>query len=97
MFMPSNVFYYGTTPPGPQCIGFQPLAAQLGLESNNYSLAFTNNFVLAMTNRLQVFIACDGNHVIDYVQLAGPNSSRNLTAEFQTQLWKHRLYISDPE
>ena len=93
-FMPSNVFYYGTTPPGPQCIGFQPLALNLGWESNNYSLAFTNNFVLAMTNRLQVFML-DGNHIIDYAQFAGPNSSRNLTAEFQTN-YGNTAYFSTP-
>ncbi len=37
-------------------------------------------FGLLATNRLQVFIL-DGNHVIDYVHLVGPNSSRNLNAE----------------
>ena len=26
----------------------------------------------------------DGSHVIDYAQFAGPDSSRNLNAEFQT-------------
>ena len=28
----------------------------------------------------------DGNHVIDYVQFAGPQSSRNLNAEIATNL-----------
>jgi hypothetical protein len=37
-------------------------------------------FVLLTTNRLQVFML-DGNHIIDYVQFAGPDSSRNLNAE----------------
>ena len=37
-------------------------------------------FGLLTTNRLQVFML-DGNHVIDYVQFAGPDSSRNLNAE----------------
>ncbi len=37
-------------------------------------------FGLVTTNRLQVFIL-DGNHVIDYVHLAGPNGSLNLNAE----------------
>jgi hypothetical protein len=35
---------------------------------------------LLMTNRLQVFIL-DGNHVIDYVHFAGPQSSRYLNLE----------------
>jgi hypothetical protein len=37
-------------------------------------------FGLLMTNRLQVVIL-DGDQVIDYVQFAGPESSRNLNAE----------------
>ena len=37
-------------------------------------------FGLLTTNRLQVFML-DGNHVIDYVQFVGPDSSRNINAE----------------
>jgi hypothetical protein len=37
-------------------------------------------FGLLTTNRLQVFML-DGNHVIDYAQFAGPDSTRNLNAE----------------
>jgi len=37
-------------------------------------------FGLLTINRLQVFML-DGNHVIDYVQFAGPDSSRNLNEE----------------
>lgn len=37
-------------------------------------------FGLLTTNRLRV-VMLDGNHVIDYVQFAGPDSSRNLNAE----------------
>ena len=37
-------------------------------------------FGLLTRNRLQVFML-DGSHVIDYVQFAGPDSSRNLNAE----------------
>lgn len=36
-------------------------------------------FELLITNRLQVFLL-DGNHVIDYVQFAGPESITNLNA-----------------
>jgi hypothetical protein len=36
-------------------------------------------FDLVITNRLQVFML-DGNHVIDYVQFVGPDSSTNLNA-----------------
>lgn len=38
------------------------------------------HFGLMATNRLRV-IMLDGNHVIDYVQFAGPDSSRDLNAE----------------
>ena len=37
---------------------------------------------LFTTNRLQVFML-DNNHVIDYVQFSGPDSSRNLNSEFE--------------
>ncbi len=37
-------------------------------------------FGLMTTNRLQVFML-DGDHVIDYAQFAGPDSTRNLNAE----------------
>jgi hypothetical protein len=37
---------------------------------------------LYTTNRLQAFML-DGNHVVDYVHLGAPVSSRNVTSEFQ--------------
>jgi hypothetical protein len=100
-FMPTNVFYFGYGPPA-GLVGFQPASANLGWETNNPFLFLTNHFVLAMTNRLQVYML-DGNHVIDYVQFAGPQSSRNLTAEFQTNsdvsgfggIWETNLYNND--
>jgi hypothetical protein len=41
------------------------------------------NFGLVTTNRLQVFML-DGNHVIDYAQFAGPDTTRDLNAEIFT-------------
>ena len=41
------------------------------------------HFGLLTTNRLQVFML-DGNHVIDYAHFAGPESVRDLNAEFFT-------------
>jgi hypothetical protein len=38
------------------------------------------HFGLATTNRFQLYML-DGNHVIDYVQLAGPDSLRDINAE----------------
>jgi hypothetical protein len=81
-FMPSNVFYSGTTPPPVK--GFYPSAPSLGWETNKTDFSIPN-FGLLVTNRLQVFML-DGNHVIDYAQFAGPDSSRNLNAEFQTSV-----------
>jgi hypothetical protein len=52
-------------------------------EKNVYPLPSLPHFGLLMTNRLQV-VMLDGNHVIDYVQFAGPNSSRDLNAEIAT-------------
>jgi hypothetical protein len=79
-FLTNSVFYTGTMPPGVK--GFYPEGANLGWETNKHDFKFPN-FGLLTTNRLQMFIL-DGNHVIDYVQFAGPDSSRNLNAEFQT-------------
>ena len=79
-FMPSNIYYSGTTPPGVK--GFYPGGDNLGWETNKTDFTLPT-FVLWTTNRLQVFML-DSNHVIDYVQFAGPNSSRNLNAEFQS-------------
>jgi hypothetical protein len=79
-FLTNSVFYSGTTPPGVK--GFYPVASNLGWETNNPYFTLPH-FGLLMTNRLQVFML-DGTHVIDYAQFAGPNSSRNLNAEFQT-------------
>jgi hypothetical protein len=41
------------------------------------------HFGLLTTNRLQVFML-DGNHVIDYAQFAGPETTRDLNAEIFT-------------
>jgi hypothetical protein len=56
----------------------------------NFETNINNNFLfphfgLLTTNRLQVFML-DGNHVIDYVQFAGPNTSLDL---------KTNLFVDD--
>jgi hypothetical protein len=81
-FLTNSVFYSGTTPPG--VLGFYPEGDNLGWETNKHDFKFPN-FGLLVTNRLQVFML-DGSHVIDYVQFAGPDSSRNLNAEFQNSV-----------
>ena len=85
-FVTNSVYYSGTTPPGVK--GFWPIANNLGWETNKHDFTLPN-FYLLMTNRLQVFML-DGSstpyHIIDYAQFAGPNSSRNLNAEFQTNV-----------
>lgn len=80
VFLTNSAFYTGTTPPGLR--GFYPLADNLGWETNKHDFTFPQ-FGLLTTNHLQVFML-DGNNVIDYVQFVGPESSRNLNAEFQT-------------
>jgi hypothetical protein len=83
-FLTNSGFYSGTTPPGVR--GFYPVGANLGWETNKHDFTFPN-FGLLTTNRLQVFMldqdVSGKYHVIDYVQFAGPDSSRNLNAEFQ--------------
>jgi len=45
-----------------------------------YAFANLPQILLQVTNRLQAF-ALDGNHIIDYVSFAGPQSTRNLNSE----------------
>jgi hypothetical protein len=53
------------------------------------------HFGLMITNWAQAIIL-DGNHVIDYVQLSGPNSSQNLNVELadapSTGMWSTNAY-----
>jgi hypothetical protein len=77
VLLTNSVYYFGTTPPGVQ--GFYPEIFDLGWETNLDSFPFPH-FGLLTTNQLQTFLL-DGNHVIDYVQFSGPNSSRDLNAE----------------
>jgi hypothetical protein len=83
-FLTNSVFYSGTMPPGVN--GIYPEGDNLGWETNKHDFTFPN-FGLLTTNRLQVFMldqdVSGKYHVIDYVQFAGPDSSRNLNAEFQ--------------
>jgi hypothetical protein len=48
--------------------------------NNNVNLTDLPHFGLVTSNQFQLFML-DGNHVIDYVQLDGPNSLRDLNAE----------------
>ena len=52
-------------------------------QTNVTDLPVLPQFGLLTTNRLQTYIL-DGNHVIDYAQFGGPQSSRNLNAEIQS-------------
>ena len=82
--MTNSVFYFGTTPP--PYLGFWPAGMNLGWETNKHDFTFPN-FGLLTTNRVQLYMldgATSPYHIIDYVQFAGPQSSRNLNAEIQT-------------
>jgi hypothetical protein len=79
-FLTNSAFYSGTYPPG--ATGFRPVGDNLGWETNKHDFTFPQ-FSLFTTNRLQVFML-DGSHVIDYVQFAGPDSSRDLNSEIRT-------------
>ncbi|MGA2786442.1 MAG: hypothetical protein ABSF60_02840 [Verrucomicrobiota bacterium] len=85
--MSNSDYYFGGNPPGVTA-GFYPEWRNLGWETNKHDFPFPN-FGLLTTNRLQVFMldgASAPYHVIDYVQFAGPGSSRNLNAEIATNL-----------
>jgi hypothetical protein len=79
-FLTNSAFYSGTYPPG--ATGFRPVGDNLGWETNKHDFTFPQ-FSLFTTNWLQVFML-DGSHVIDYVQFAGPDSSRDLNSEIRT-------------
>jgi hypothetical protein len=79
-FLTNSAFYSGTAPPG--ALGFVSVANNLGWETNKHDFNFPQ-FSLFTTNRLQVFML-DGDHVIDYVQFAGPDNSRDLNSEIRT-------------
>ena len=57
------------------------------------SLPVLPQFGLQITNRLQAYML-DGNHVIDYVQLSGPDSSRNLNEEIRSHLGNSASYLN---
>jgi len=62
-------------------------------QTNIVNLPQLPQFGLLTTNRLQTFIL-DGNHVIDYAHFAGPDSSRNLNAEIQSNLGNQASYLN---
>ena len=62
-------------------------------QTNITDLRALPQFGLLTTNRLQTFIL-DGNHVIDYAHFAGPDSSRNLNAEIQSNLGNQASYLN---
>ncbi len=88
VLLTNSDFYFGGSPPGVQA-GFWPVGLNYGWETKKHDFQFPQ-FGLLTTNRLQVFMldqdASRNYHVIDYVQFAGPQSSRNLNAEIQTNV-----------
>jgi hypothetical protein len=75
-------FYFGTS--GPK--GFQPEIYNYGWETNRYTFDLPV-FGLLTTNQLQLSMLDYSGvqyHVIDYVQLDGPNKIRNINAALQT-------------
>jgi len=70
----NSVFYFGTSVPG--LTGFWP--DSYGWETSLHTFPFPN-FGLLTTNRLRL-IMLDGNHIIDYVQLNGPDGGQNINS-----------------
>ncbi len=82
VLLTNSDFYFGTS--GPQ--GFVPDYANTGWETTRTTFDLPI-FGLQTTNHVQLSMLDYSNnvyHVIDYVQFAGPNSSRDLNAVFQT-------------
>jgi hypothetical protein len=83
-FLTNSAFYFG----GSGYSGFMPVGLNVGWETNKHDFTFPR-FGLLTTNRLQMYMLefNRGNYrVIDYVQFAGPESSRDLNAEIQTNI-----------
>ena len=77
-FLPESVYHFGVP------AGFIPTALIQPLWETNLNLTVLPQFGLLVTNRLQMFIldmSSTPNHVIDYVQLSGPDSARDINAE----------------
>lgn len=84
ILLTNSDWYFGTAPPGK--LGFWPDSSNLGWETRRTTFDLPQ-FGLLTTNRLQLtMLDYSGGryHVIDYVQLAGPQSSRSLNSYFQS-------------
>jgi len=89
VFLPESAYEFGPA-------DFVPLYLNPPFETN-INLTMLPNFGLLTTNRLQLFMI-DGSHIIDYVQLRGPDSYRNLNTELSNPdtmdlngLWRTNL------
>ncbi len=79
-FLMNSDFYFGQGNAG-NYTGFAQTALNWGWDTNKVNCSVPlPHFGLLTTNRLQAFML-DSNHIIDYVQFAGPDSSRDLNAE----------------
>jgi hypothetical protein len=82
VLLTNSDLYFGIGPPG--LTGFYPDSLGYGWESNNYSFTFPQ-FGLTTTNDLQLYMYEQASgHLIDYVQLGGPQTSVNLTEAIET-------------
>lgn len=84
VLLTNSIFYFGSSPPG--VTGFWPELNNYGWETNRGTFDLPQ-FGLLTTNRLQLsMLDYSGGtyHVIDYVQLAGPEKCLALNAIFQT-------------
>lgn len=105
VLLTNSIFYFGSSPPGVS--GFWPESYNYGWETNRSTFDLPQ-FGLLTTNQLQLYMLDMGSsgdgpyHVIDYVQLAGPENGINLNAAFQTNsavqtydnMWATNAYTS---
>ena len=79
-FLPESIFRASLNDFVPVALNPNPL-----WETTGPSVPVFPQFGLMTTNRVQAIIL-DGNHVIDYVQLSGPNGARSLNAEIMPKV-----------
>ena len=83
-YVPESIYYPMPTPTSGKFYPtvLNPNSPNSSFETGNIEVPVFPHFILCTTNHLQAIIL-DGENVIDYVQLSGPNGSRDVSEELR--------------